>query len=194
MKIRKIVLVLLVLLSIGLLFGQEEVKEVKPFGLYEGMPLKDIEIVEDLGDSFYEITPPDPSTEFGQYYILLNKDLGLCKVIAIKIEETNVYGTNVKSEYNKFKEMLTSNYGEPETDYDFLLTDSIWDEPKDWLMSLEKKERILFSMWKVHQTSIGLEVNVYDYYSQECIIKLSYEFSNFKKFCDDKEEDTKNKL
>ena len=50
------------------------------------------------------------------------------------------------------KEKLTSQYGSCKT-IDYLMDGSIWDESRDWMMGLIKKERKLAAIWESEQDS-----------------------------------------
>ena len=48
--------------------------------------------------------------------------------------------------YESFEQKLTKVYGNNKS-YDFLMPDSIWDEPKDFMMGLLRNERHKAALW-----------------------------------------------
>jgi hypothetical protein len=198
MFLRKCLLIAIVLINVNLIFGQDkeakEVKEVKPFGLYEGMPISKLDIVLDGGGGGYIIKPPDASKKFDEYLVLAPKDFGLIMVSASETVETNVYGYSLKTEYENIQDMLVSNYGEPVTDDDYLLTGSIWNEPDDWLSALAKEERKLSSSWKVNGTTIYLYASCENPYYGKGKINLIYYFPSFDTYNKQQEEAESNKF
>ncbi len=49
-----------------------------------------------------------------------------------------------------------AKYGK-RTKYDYLRSGSIWDEPKDWMMSLRQEERTLALFWSIDNGSVLAE-------------------------------------
>ena len=61
--------------------------------------------------------------------------------------ETSVYGSTLKSEFEELNGKITKVYGTGDT-ADTLLPGSIWNEPNDFMMSMRKNERLLFTIWE----------------------------------------------
>lgn len=169
-----------------------------PFGLNMG---DSIETLQTLGleatsrpDVFRLKTVPNPHSKFGHYTAFATKEGGLCKIVAIAGPiSTSVYGSELKSDFESLKDALNEKYGKGKG-YDFLRAGSIWNEPKDWMMGLLKKERILTTYWANlefpdHIHAIALEADALR--SDTGTVKLSYEFENFKE-CRDRSKAKEN--
>ncbi|AVF55417.1 hypothetical protein AL527_09705 [Pseudomonas fulva] len=132
-----------------------------PFGLQAGLSKDVIEkmtgrqlTLADEAQSLYELeSPPKPNDAFHEYGIVISPTVGLCQIRAVsKTIRTNDYGTQLKSEFNSLKESLATVYGEPKV-FDALLPGSIWNESRDWMTGLFKKDRSLSADWRSTQSS-----------------------------------------
>ena len=132
--------IFLILISISLNAGQ--------FGLKMGMTLNQIDKhARKIRDTLYEVKVPKPHSFFESYIVQISPTKGLYFVKAISKDiSTNVYGTELKSSFDNLENKLLKAYRK-NTRFDFLRSGSIWNEPKDWMMALRKKERSLMSYW-----------------------------------------------
>jgi hypothetical protein len=129
-----------------------ESDEAAPFGLKMGMTRAQLglgESVKALQPGKYQLTTvPKPHPDFEAYIVQVAPTSGLCFIKAMgKNVDTSVYGSELKRKYEDVREQLGATYGKYE-EIDMLRTGSIWDEPRDWMMGLLKKERILGAVWK----------------------------------------------
>ncbi|MBO4149585.1 hypothetical protein LCD46_04485 [Enterobacter ludwigii] len=127
-----------------------------PFGLEAGLTQKNIEDMigaklKPLPDSvnlYTSDTLPKQNADFEMYGLLISPKSGLCQIRALgKNIDTDSYGLALKSKFEELSNSLSSLYGKAETT-DLLLAGSIWKEPQDWMMGLNKKERFLSATWK----------------------------------------------
>lgn len=127
-----------------------------PFGLEAGLTQKNIEDMigaklKPLPDSVNLYTSdklPKQNADFEMYGLLISPKAGLCQIRAVgKNMDTDSYGLALKSRFEDLSSSLSSLYGKAETT-DLLLAGSIWKEPQDWMMGLNKKERFLSATWK----------------------------------------------
>lgn len=127
-----------------------------PFGLEAGLTHKNIEDMigaklKPLPDSVNLYTSdklPKQNADFEMYGLLISPKAGLCQIRAVgKNIDTDSYGLALKSRFEDLSSSLSSLYGKAETT-DLLLAGSIWKEPQDWMMGLNKKERFLSATWK----------------------------------------------
>ncbi|HBC7435777.1 hypothetical protein [Enterobacter bugandensis] len=127
-----------------------------PFGLEAGLTQKNIENMigaklKPLPDSVNLYTSdklPKQNADFEMYGLLISPKAGLCQIRALgKNIDTDSYGLALKSKFEELSNSLSSLYGKAETT-DLLLPGSIWKEPQDWMMGLNKKERFLSATWK----------------------------------------------
>jgi hypothetical protein len=125
-----------------------------PFGLEMGMMRAQIEALiptgklQDTGDGIYKTTRlPRMHDAFESFLLLIDDQHGLCKVTAIgKTINTSVYGDELRDAFNRLEADVARVYGRNRK-YDFLKARSIWNERRDWMMGLLKKERILAAYW-----------------------------------------------
>jgi len=168
-----------------------------PFGLCMGQSLDEIKKltgesnVKEVSKDFYELhTVPKPHPSFSTYIVLIDSEIGVCKVNAISDDIiTSVYGTELKSQFEAIQSQLEKTYGK-EKKYDFLSAGSIWRESNDWMMGLLKKERFLSSYWTLKESdesnkviklrninTISLQATAIS--QEKGYISLGYEFNNF---------------
>lgn len=157
-----------------------------PFGLYMGMKLNqlDAQPLENALGKYILKSVPKPHSSFGTYVVQVGNNSGLSWIKAIgKDIATSVYGIELITAFNQMRTKLDNTYAKGELT-DVLLPESIWDEPKDWMASLIRKERILMCIWdaskgarlKNNLTSIALGANAND--TDSGFLFLEYEFSN----------------
>ncbi|HBV90875.1 hypothetical protein NIM72_16980 [Pantoea sp. B550] len=163
-----------------------------PFGLESGLTKKNIEDMtgeelkpyEGVTNLYTVKFPPKKNTEFEGYGLLISPKSGLCQIRALgKNIDTDSYGLALQSKYKELFDSLSSIYGKPKST-DFLLSGSIWKEPQDWMMALNKKERFLSAQWeessatplKNRLTSVSMEVRAND--SSKGYVYLQYDFNN----------------
>lgn len=128
-----------------------ENSEAAPFGLRRDMTRTQLGTkVEQIAPGTYKLASvPRPHPDFESYVVQVGPTTGLCFVKAIgKNVTTGAYGTELKSHFTKIRDQVASTYGKYQ-EVDMLRTGSIWDEPRDWMMGLAKKERLLFTKWAV---------------------------------------------
>ncbi|HGU9824354.1 TPA: hypothetical protein ACNFPD_003460 [Enterobacter cancerogenus] len=163
-----------------------------PFGLEAGLTQKNIEDMigaklKPLPDSVNLYTSdklPKPNADFEMYGLLISPKAGLCQIRAVgKNIDTDSYGLALKSRFEELSSSLSSLYGKAETT-DLLLSGSIWKEPQDWMMGLNKKERFLSATWKGTQetplkNNIGaISIEARANSSAQGYVYLQYTFTN----------------
>lgn len=157
-----------------------------PFGLWMGMNLEDLDCeIEEISPRHYKVhSAPAPHSAFECYCLRITPITGLSWVKAIgKTIRTNEYGLDLIAAFKTMEEKLSRNYGKGDRT-DVLLPDSIWDEPKDWMQSIAKKQRYFYTIWsRKHGStlpedleSVGLMINAIDF--EDGYISLEYTFSN----------------
>ncbi len=175
-----------------------------PFGLEAGLSQKNIEDmigaklkpIEGSINLFAAEKLPKQNTDFDFYALLISPKAGLCEIRAIgKDITTDSYGLAIKSKFEDLTNSLSSIYGKADTT-DVLLSGSIWKEPQDWVMGLNKKERFLSSVWKGSKeqplknniSSVSTEARANN--SAKGYIYLQYSFTNID-VCKDEVEGAK---
>lgn len=142
---KRLLLSLVVVLIVGALFGG-------PFGIDMGMSLKDLEEAGmspgESNDDYHIVTPPTPHPEFDIYGVAVDQEHGVYHIYAFgRTIKDNGFGVSTQEAFHSIKEAIDRSYGEGDI-VDFLMYGSIWKEPRDWMKSLQQKERFLISFWK----------------------------------------------
>lgn len=164
-----------------------------PFGLEAGLSKKNIEdmIGEELKlmannvNLYTANSLPKKNASFEAYGLLISPTVGLCQIRALgKDIDTDSYGFAIKSRFKEISESLSSIYGKAAQN-DFLLSGSIWKDPRDWMMGLYKHERYLSAEWKGTAdtplknklSSVSIEARANS--SDKGYIFLQYNFNNY---------------
>ena len=92
-------------------------------------------------DSFFVDNPKMPSGAAWGGFLVSPSD-GLLKVYFVWDVKTNRYGDELREKYEELRDILKKKYRRGE-EYDFLRSDSIWDEPGDYVKALAEGERFL---------------------------------------------------
>jgi hypothetical protein len=156
-----------------------------PFGVEQGAQLTSLDEAKEVAAGRYTFTPKKAHPAFETYVAVVSDSQGVCWIKAIgKDITTSTYGTELKSKFSAFKDKLSKVYGENEN-YDYLMPDSIWDEPKDYMPALTKKERVLASVWSAEYNSKmkdnlkSIALIVSGSTRESGYISIEYEFNNY---------------
>lgn len=130
---------------------QEEMSVSKkgPFGLWVGMQAHDIGVaLEEIAPyKFRTSSPPKPHSAFELYVLQITPKAGLSWIKAIgKTVATNGFGYELQTVFKDMEGKLCKSYGKNSRN-ELLLTGSIWNEPRDWMQGLQKRERFLSATW-----------------------------------------------
>jgi hypothetical protein len=125
-----------------------------PFGFEMGMTLEEVaaacteEPIPEAEKNVYMVKPRKSHPNFSIYTVSIDENVGLYNIQAFNIKiPTSVYGTQLKTFFQSVLESLERVYGKGAIS-DYLYRGSIWNEPRDWMMSLIKQERILLAVWE----------------------------------------------
>lgn len=159
-----------------------------PLGLEMGTSLAQIQSKSPLKNegqyTFSTPNLPDSHPDFDDYRLLITPKHGLCRLVAwTPAIQTSIYGTDLLSAFERYYDVLTKKYGSVKR-YDFLRAGSIWNEEKDWMMALWKKERSLAAFWigqevKLPDNLSSIKVQAHAFGTESGMISISYEFKNF---------------
>lgn len=158
-----------------------------PFGLEMGMSMAEFNepLDEIVPGKFYTKTVPKPHSAFESYVLAITQNHGLFWVKGIgKTIQTNPYGIEVLAEFDSIKSKLEKKYGKHDL-ADFLMLDSIWNEPRDWMQGILNGERVLMAQWAPKYgsilseslVSIALLASASDTSSGHIVVE--YSFKNF---------------
>lgn len=171
----------------ALFFAINSVSVAGPLGLEMGTSLAQIKSKSPLKTEepyqFSTPTLPDGHPDFNDYRMIITPQHGLCKLIAwTPAIRTNVYGTELLSAFERYFSVLTTKYGSAKR-YDFLRSGSIWNEEKDWMMALRKKERTLVAFWTEKEVQLpdnlsAIKIEAYANGTESGMISIGYEFKN----------------
>lgn len=131
-----------------------------PFGIAFHSSIASLQVLQDLGQGIYVVQPDAPHPLFDVYAVQATPSLGVVWVKGITpcIENDN-FGTATRAAVDRLADQLAQKYGPPEK-MDMLLEGSIWNEPQDWMNSLNDRERVYSYSWepeKVTQLPEDLE-------------------------------------
>jgi hypothetical protein len=121
-----------------------------PFGLYMGMPRSEFKgKLEEIRPHIYRTKDvPKKHSAFNYYILRFGPNTGLYYIKAVGSDiSTNRYGKEVREAFDAMETKLKKIYGQNQR-LDFLMSDSIWNEPRDWMSGLYKKERVLSANWE----------------------------------------------
>jgi len=119
-----------------------------PFGIEMHSPVGQLEIVSDLGQGRYSVTPPKVHPSFTTYIVQATPSIGVFWIKGISLPlENDSYGSRIRELKDQIHGQLSKRYG-PGVAQDGLLPGSIWDEPRDWTQALHANERHCFVMWE----------------------------------------------
>jgi hypothetical protein len=162
-----------------------------PFGLSEGLTLAQLRgfgalvPVKGMAAVYTAPTVPKPHRDFDHYILAVGSKVGLCKVVAIgKDIESSSFGDELRTAFATTREALGAKYGNSKL-YDYLQEGSIWNEGRDWMMGLAKKERTLSAFWSADEQSTltghvrNIELEARSLGTSRGYLTLSYEFDNF---------------
>ena len=125
-----------------------------------------------------------PHSAFEGYILQIAPRAGLSWIKATsKKVETGSYGQQLKSAFDTMEQKLAATYGRQKK-HDFLMHESIWSEPRDWMQSLLSKERVLLAEWSKETgasltdslSSVALVIDAYD--TSSGFFAIEYYFEN----------------
>jgi hypothetical protein len=161
-----------------------------PFGLNKGMTIAELNKHGNFMPTNQQFvyasnTLINGHPDFMSYFVVLTPEHGLCKIEAFtKDIDASPYGTELEDRFKELISALTEKYGAPGKSLNFLRSGSVWKEPRDWMMSLLKKERTVMAFWaapEILNLPDALQiimVNVTPVSSSKGYLKLGYEFDN----------------
>jgi hypothetical protein len=166
-----------------------------PFGLHRGMTLEQVIQIVGKGavketkrdDAVQLSTVPKPHSAFEFYVLIFSPKDGLLKIGAIGHDiNTNGFGEAVHDSFVEIRDAISQTYGQPEHNFDFLQSGSIWKEPEDWMMGLLKEERTLAANWRTALPNrinlILLEAKASS--TEKGYLSLGYEFDGWHEYAD----------
>ena len=119
-----------------------------PFGIELNAPLSGAEILQDIGGNKLLVAPEKKHPSFSEYYVQVSPTYGVVWVKGVGAmisNDANGYGT--QDQINKLSSQLALKYGPPKK-VDILQYGALWDDSRDWVMSLLQQERSFFNIWE----------------------------------------------
>lgn len=130
-------------------FASAQTPKDGPFGVVMG---EAISTYNDCKPSdlpgIYECTSlPRPHPDFLAYIVKAIDGAGICSVKAATRDIiSNGYGDPIRTAADDIAAQISQKYGRSEK-YDFLMSQSIWKRPNDWLTGISKSERFYSYLW-----------------------------------------------
>lgn len=129
------------------------------FGLEMGKKFEDYPSVnfKKLEGTSYQVTNiPIPNRLMEMYVVAYTENTGICFIKGVSKDiATSSYGTELNTQYNSISDALNKkylgSYTREKTNY--LQSGSLWNEPRDYMMSLITKERYIFTSWEAKSYS-----------------------------------------
>jgi len=160
-----------------------------PFGLWMGMTIDDLKAAQtnptEIAPGKFQIkNVPKPHSLFESYALQVAPVAGLSWIKAIgKTISTSVFGGELREAFNNLESRLEKTYGRFDRT-DILLTDSIWNEPRDWMQAILNRERYLMTQWSLETgsnlpdslNSVGLICSAID--NESGFVAIEYTFEN----------------
>ncbi len=160
-----------------------------PFGFGRGMTKAEVlklvgnrAVKKEDEDSLMLTAAPKGYPDFELYHLIFSPKAGLLKLVAIsKDVDSDAYGDELRSKFSSIKQALTETYGTGK-ELEYLHDGSIWNERRDWMMGLTKKERTLAVYWDFGTGQNGLSDVVLEargLNSDTGYLSLAYEFEGW---------------
>lgn len=145
----------------GLLFAGAAV--AGPFGFDMADSRKPSEAYRFCGESsggffnFECTTAPKPHPDMEYYLMSFVEGVGVCglKAIGRDIPDNN-RGSNTRFETERLANQVKLKYGSWSEKSNFLVSNSIWDEPEDWMMSIMQEDRYYSYTWDLSRAINGI--------------------------------------
>ncbi len=185
------VLLLLCTLSSG------QTKPTGPFGFQRGMTReqiinlvgKDAVDTKHSQDEFLHVTAvPKPNRAFDSYLMVVSPTEGLLRLVAFGVAvKSGDNGAELRAAFDAVVAGVSQKYGAPKSTHDTCTgSDVECSNAQFWMMSLEKKNRSLTSIWVLTQQPINsvtaIEVEVHPLTMSQGLITVSYEFEGFSQY------------
>lgn len=61
----------------------------QPFGIQAGTPLRQLEVIKEVGPFEYKVKAPRPHPEFESYVVIVTPGQGVCEVLGVGIDYEN---------------------------------------------------------------------------------------------------------
>ena len=119
-----------------------------PFGISLGDPISKYKSAQLMAPGIYKLSiVPIPRDDLDYVVLTATPQQGICKISASsKNFEDDAYGEKIQNAFADVKRGLAEKYGSSR-DFDFLKAGAIWDQPREYAMSLKTEERTLTSYW-----------------------------------------------
>ena len=153
------------------------------FGINQGEKIENLEVVEDLGNFLYQVTPPIPVSGFSAYVVMATPESGACMVRALgDTFERDGFGENIRSRFATLAEILDGKYGKGHT-VDILRSGALWKDPDEWVMAIRQNERVFQAEWTINSEENGIGDIILTTRARsrdDSFLALQYRFLNIK--------------
>lgn len=125
-----------------------------PFGIEMHSSVDQIEILKGIEQGKYIVVPPRPHPLFSIYVVQATERIGIVWIKGIgDPNENDPYGTATRHQFEQLGEQLGRRYGHGE-ELDWIRSDALWTEDRDWAMSFVQNERALSRTWERPRTQL----------------------------------------
>ncbi len=136
----------------------------RPFGLSSGLPFAECGPLEpsvQQPGEYVSTTVPQPDSRFMGYLLGFSAADKLCRVTALRSVRTGSEGAAVRAAFAELQKEVSSTYGNDSQVVDDVQADSSWTGPADWMIALQKEERMLAAIWPKEGDLAGEVTGVY---------------------------------
>ena len=106
---------------------------------------------------------------------------GVCLLRLFEVVSADDYGTQIRNEYDRVKRILIGKYGQPTEIVEYLRYDALWDEPREWSMSIAQGDRVHGVWWDLksnEENLLTIELGIYGDHTSSLHVDLQYWFTN----------------
>lgn len=136
-------------LSLSLPARAQEVQDVDaPKACALGYCMGDNVDLEEEGDDFGVSYATVTHRAFDKLSVYWTAGQGVCQLSGFDfISNPDDYGRAHRTKFDHLRDLVARKHGEPSVYYDILPPSSMWKEPSQWLMGLEKGHRQMAALW-----------------------------------------------
>ena len=149
-----------------------------PFGYNAGDEMPPTVGTNNDGLSFGIVSPPPAG--FDSLAVYGTEKTGICMIRVVRLIESDPTGREIKASMENAERALSNKYGEPITRVDNLIPGALYDEPREFMMSLAQDEREYRVEWKVDKGDIsGIGLSAHGRNASDGYYIIEYQFTNY---------------
>jgi hypothetical protein len=126
-----------------------------PFGVSKGDGLDKFSGAKEVKPYVYGVKSlPKKHSKFSSFVLFIHPKTGVALLKGVSHDiDNDSYGVDARAAFDDVRKQLDGIYGKSKL-ADFLLHDSIWKEPRDWLMGVARNERVYQAVWDIESGAV----------------------------------------